>query len=103
VGIEQGKLLHDHHCPGRGDGCVTYHRQDHLRFLKHTFPLHPYVPTQWEPLRLNCTDPAAEVGTLVEATKEVEAIPLSLQDERSISSINNYGSSPQNVHAGSGP
>ncbi|KAL5610683.1 hypothetical protein FOBRF1_006800 [Fusarium oxysporum] len=44
-----------------------------------------------------------ELGTLVEATKEVEAIPPSLQNERSISSINNYGSGPQNVHTGSGP
>ncbi|RYO79301.1 hypothetical protein DL764_010030 [Monosporascus ibericus] len=44
----------------------------------------------------------SQLGALVEAMKEVSAIPPSLQDESPASGINNFGSGPQNVNAGNG-
>ncbi|RYP06063.1 hypothetical protein DL765_009635 [Monosporascus sp. GIB2] len=44
----------------------------------------------------------SQLGVLVEAMKEVSAIPPSLQDESPASGINNFGSGPQNVNTGNG-
>ncbi|KAL5610682.1 hypothetical protein FOBRF1_006799 [Fusarium oxysporum] len=45
----------------------------------------------------------SQLRSLVEAMKEVSAIPPSLQDESPAFGIHNYGSGPQNVVMGNGP